>query len=79
MEREGPQPVMFPQGGRTKGRREGRKEVKGDEEAGGKGDKVGEENLYLPLQSYNHIITQRTHVVLLKSVSASSADYVQAL
>lgn len=41
-EREGPQPVMFPQGGRTKGWREGGKEVKGDEEAGGKGDKVGE-------------------------------------
>lgn len=35
-EREGPQPVMFPQGGRTKGwregGREGRKEGKGDEE-----------------------------------------------
>lgn len=52
-----------PSGRTAKGWRDGRREVKGEKEAGRKGDKVQEENLYLPLQTHHHFITQRTHTL----------------
>lgn len=66
---------MFPQGGRMNGWWEGRREVRGEKEAGRKGDKVREGNLYLPANTPSRYRTEDTHVLPLKSLSASSADY----
>lgn len=46
---------------RVEGWKEGRREVKGDEAAGRKGDKVREENLYLPLHTHTITLSHKGH------------------